>query len=270
MARTERGPCREQHFGQEDLVVPQKLGGVFRLPVTVGRALGAERPEAELSCSWTLWVGSSDRMRGGCFWAPACLSREGWSGSGLGPSGDLSAHTSGTRAGLMPRLVSVGTAGQSARAASLCGLGCSLRKRVRRKYLESRRPQGVGGSRVALSDPDSRGGDTDPGSQWQRIWAALERLPCCPSQTLRTCLGEKQSLRAGCVAQGSRRVPAVLTDGAREDLTCVSAFRSVFPRHSSYELLTLPGPSRTSRSGQAARASIAASRESPGFGIGGA
>lgn len=104
---------------------------------SVGRKLG---PDAEGRC---------------CFSAPACLSREGWSGSALGPSGDLSAHMSGTRAGLMPRLVSVGTAGQSARAASLRGLGCSSRKRVRRKYLENRRSQGVGGSRVALSDPDS-------------------------------------------------------------------------------------------------------------------
>lgn len=62
MARTKWGGL-VGNSTSEDLVavVPQNLRGVFPLPVTVGRAVGAERVEAEPLCSWTLWVGSLDR-----------------------------------------------------------------------------------------------------------------------------------------------------------------------------------------------------------------
>lgn len=121
------GPCEEQHLSQEVPVdmAPQKLGCLFALPVAVGKALQTERLEAAaivLTDSVGQKLGQDTEGRR-CFSAPARVSRERWSGSGLGPSGDLSTHLSGTRAGLTPGLVSVGTVGQSAQAASLCGLG---------------------------------------------------------------------------------------------------------------------------------------------------
>ena len=120
-------PCGEQHLDQEVPVdmAPQKLGCLFALPVAMGKALQTERLEAAaivLMDSVGQKLGQDTEGRW-CYSAPARVSREGWSASGLGPSGDLSTHLSGTRAGLTPGLVSVGTVGQSAHAAYLCGLG---------------------------------------------------------------------------------------------------------------------------------------------------